>query len=217
MQLEKWRCFFIVLNTGFWINLPTADRSLCSFCLANNSQKVQSPCVSDWVFCSRKNILLCLKKSWGSTNMLVVFVGWKQVTFFTTDRFIPHGTASAGGIRGDSVKLKGFSKNSCSFSHTERVMALINIHLNSWRLYLEHFLIALYAVMCLLQKSSFRDGIGEVSKGHWESLCPRSKYFLLGGIHITSNLKSFFCHDKEQIIPGCFRNIKHIVQERNLW
>lgn len=56
-------------------------------------------------------------------------------------------------------------------------MALINVHLNSCQLYLARFLVVFRVFKCLLQKSSFRDGIGKVSKGHGECLCPRLSTF----------------------------------------
>lgn len=44
-------------------------------------------------------------------------------------------------MEGDSIKLNGFSVNPLSFSlsHSKRVLALINIHLNSFNLSLECF------------------------------------------------------------------------------
>lgn len=52
-------------------------------------------------------------------------------------------------MEGDSIKLNGFSVNPLRFSlsHSKRVLALINIHLNSFNLSLEYF--PSYTLLCV--------------------------------------------------------------------
>lgn len=154
------------------MNLPTADRSWHLFWLVNVTESTDPFCISNWVFCSRKNSLLRIfsSRSHDIAYKYHKHIGAMTIISLMTDRFIPHDTMGAGGIGGDSVKWKGFSQNPCSFSPSERVTALINIHLNSWHLYLARLLVAFCAFKCLLQKSSFRDGIGKSQKAT-ENVC----------------------------------------------